>query len=657
MSESPAPLPASLSSPFQVLDAVPGGCCVIGPGGTIRFWNRTLEAWTRRRAADLLGTSLFDAFPHLGLPRFRNRILDALATGAPTIFSSALNPQFFPCLRPGGRPRIQQTTLNRLLLEEGPLVLIMVNDVTDQFERGEKYRAARAQALVEARVRGEGEEKHRLIAGLTSSAILVGDAQARILDCNDSAARIFQYTQPEFLQLSLPDLFPYKHSETIRRILAEDLDTGDHGLEIEGKRKNGTSFPAEITTRFFDAGRERHFVAYVHDTTDRRRAEEAMSYARRHESLGSLAGGIAHDFNNLFCGVLGNLDLAWKQVPEGASALASYLARIQSEILRASDLSQKMLAFSGKGRFSMGQVDLNRLLEELRPRLTADLPKQAVLSFRCIEGLPRIEGDPVQLQQVIQYLVINAGEALGEDAGTIELSTSIQDLDAETIQHAFPGQRLKPGLHVTLEVADTGCGISPENLPRIFDPFFSTKFVGRGLSLAVALGILRGHEAGCAITSAPGAGTRFKLFFPTVPGTSPLPVQELPQAPLPGRSILFVDDEPTLREAACEMLELSGYRVILARDGLEALACYEAHAAEIGLIIMDLTMPRMDGRAAFQAILARNPDAKVVLSSGYTEHDAIQQFLGQHLAGFLPKPYRMSQLEELARRFVRPDHG
>ena len=642
---------------FQILDFVPSGCCVIGSGGTIRFWNMTLEVWTQRTSLELTGQNLFESFPQLAQPRFKDRILGVLETGAPTLFSSALNPQFFPCTRSGGHPRIQQTALNRLPVgDEGSLVLITVSDVTDQFERGEKYRAARAQVLEEARVRGESEERHRLVVSLISSAVFIGNTGERILDCNASASRIFQYSADEILQLALQDLFPYKHAETIRRIRGEDLDTGDQGLELEGKRRNGTTFPAEFTAKLFTAGGERRFVAYVHDITDRRRAEEALSYARKQESLGSLAGGIAHDFNNLFCGVLGNLDLSRNLTPPD-SPISAHLDRIREEILRASELSQKMLAFSGKGRFAMGQIDLNRLLEELKPQIALDLTKRATLGFRLAESLPRIEGDPVQIQQVVKYLVTNASESLGDGEGIIDITTGNQDLEAEMIRQSFPGQLLMPGPHVTLEVTDTGCGIRPENLPRIFDPFYSTKFAGRGLSLAVAQGILRGHKAGFTLTSSVGVGTRFKLFFPIVPTAYPAPVAALREEPIPQGSILFVDDEPVLREAVGEMLEMLGYDVIFAKDGLEAVERYKERQAEIGLVVMDLTMPRMDGKAALQAIQAINPNAKVILSSGYSEHDAIQQFQNGGLAGFLPKPYRLAQLETRAGQFVRPKQG
>lgn len=643
-----------IPNPFQILDFVPNGCCIIGAQGTIHHWNRVLESWTHRSAEELIGVNLFDAFPELAEPRFKDRILGALENGAPTIFSSSLNPQFFPCHRTDGRPRIQQTTLNRLPASElGTRVLITVSDVTDQFERGEKYRAARAQAMEEIKVRGENEEQYRLIIGLTSSAILMGNVHQRILDCNASAGRIFLYSKEEILRCTLPDFFPYKHAELLRRILAEDVDTGDQGLEIEGRRKNGTFFPAEITAKFFTARGERRFVAYIHDISDRRRAEEALNYARKQESLGSLAGGIAHDFNNLFCGILANLDLARNLVlPD--SPISGHLERIHNEIIRASDLSGKMLAFSGKGRLTLSPIDLNRLLDELEPQLVLDLTTQATLSFRFTEGLPKIEGDPLQLQQVVQYLVSNASEALGDGEGTIDITTAIQDLSMEDIRQSFPGQVLMPGLHVTLEVADTGCGISPENLSRIFDPFYSTKFTGRGLSLAVAQGILRGHKAGVTISSTPGTGTRFKLFLPIMPNAFPVSVESMEIAPMRRGSILFVDDEPILREAASQMLSMIGYTVITAEDGLDAVSHYKAHRNEIALVIMDLTMPRLDGKAAMQAIMALNPNAMVILSSGYSEHDAIQQFQGESIAGFLPKPYRLAQLEGLVERFLKP---
>jgi len=203
---------------------------------------------------------------------------------------------------------------------------------------------------------------------------------------------------------------------------------------------------------------------------------------------------------------------------------------------------------------------------------------------------------------------------------------------------------------------DNGCGISPEHLTRIFDPFFSTKFAGRGLSLPVTLGILRAHRAGIRVTSAPGMGSTFELFFPVTAAQAPAETEALAPEPTPPRArrVLLVDDEPLLLETTSELLEILGYEVVTARNGKEAVAYCRENGAGIGLIIMDLTMPEMDGRQATLAIKAMDPEARILLSSGYSEHDVTQAFRGLDLVGFLPKPYRLAQLEAALERALGP---
>lgn len=644
-------------SPFRILDFVPSGCCIIGEAGEILFWNQTLEAWTQCAASTMLGRNLFEQFPLLAQPRFRDRILGVLETGAPTVFSPALNPQFFPCIRSGGRPRVQQTVLNRLPPgEQGRLLLITVSDITDQFERGEKYRSARAQVVEEARVRGESEERLRRVLENMPVAVYALDANRRLVFWNREAERLSGYTakealEPGFFKALFPD--PAWRKAVLQRLAREG--SGFRNWECEFKRKDGpirTIALSSIARTLPIPGWPGGWGVGM-DITERTRAEEALRYAQKQESLGALAGGIAHDFNNIFAGVLGNLELVLDRLGETHGATPP-LRRIRSEILRASELSRKMLAFSGQGSFTLDRIDLNRLLEDSEPQLARGLSPKAVLRCRFTEGLPPIAGDPVQIRQVLHYLVTNAAEALGSGAGSIELVTGIEALEAETIQRLFPGQALLPGLYGTIEVADTGCGISPENLPRIFDPFFSTKFAGRGLSLAVTQGILRGHKAGCAISSTLGRGTHFKLVFPSA---DPAPAEPSADRSVPGLSegtILLADDEPVLREAVAEMLENAGYAVTPVQDGLEALEYFKAHRDEIGLVLMDLTMPRMDGKTAFLAIREIDPGAQVLLFSGFSEHDAALQFQGPGPAGFLLKPFRRAQLEEMVGRFVKP---
>lgn len=638
---------------FQILDFVSNGCCVIDRDCRILFWNKSLQLWTGQSLEDLKEKDLFEAFPNLAQPRFQSRIRSVLETGAPTFFSSALHPEFFPSPKARSRAMIQQTALTRLPVgQEGPRVLITVSDVTDQHERGEKYRAARAQALEESRIRGEQEAQFRLVIGLSSAAILICDAEGHVQSCNPASQRIFNTSEKELIGLELPKLFLPSHRSLLQDLLRQGMPTGEAGYELDGLRSGGTHFPAEVTIRFLEAGGERQCVAYIYDQTNRKRAEEALRYAQKQESLGALAGGIAHDFNNLFGGVLGILDLVESKLP-AEDPVGPSLDRIRSEILRATDLSKKMLAFSGKGRFSLSTLSLNQLIEESWAELSQSVPRQIRLRSRLGEGLPNVEVDPFQIRLLVKYLVENSVEAISGE-GTIDIFTGVQDLDQETIRHACPGQPLLPGKHVTLEVVDSGCGISAENLPRIFDPFFTTKFAGRGLSLAVGQGILRGHRAGFALSSAVGIGTRFKAFFPAAQvqrETSPR--QALSSQAREGR-ILVVDDESVLRETVRELLEAMGHQVDAVADGLEAVEAYQRHPGEYALVIMDLTMPRMDGLEAFHRIRHLDAGAHIILSSGFSEHDAILRFQDMGISGFLPKPYRLAQLENAIAPFVKP---
>jgi CheY-like chemotaxis protein len=243
-------------------------------------------------------------------------------------------------------------------------------------------------------------------------------------------------------------------------------------------------------------------------------------------------------------------------------------------------------------------------------------------------------------------LVTNASDAIGTREGTIRLATSAGELDRPYLDQLYHGQGLAPGTYVSREVSDTGCGMGPEVQARIFEPFFTTKVTGRGLGLSATLGILKGHRAGIKIYSEPGRGTTFRLLFPAC---SPCAREEVVQEETrPARrqgTVLLVDDEQMIREAAGAALESLGLTVLTAVDGADAVEVFTAQKETIDLVLMDLTMPRMDGREAFQRLRRIQPDLPVILSSGYNEQESIQPFLGRGLAGFLQKPYTLLALE------------
>ncbi len=376
-----------------------------------------------------------------------------------------------------------------------------------------------------------------------------------------------------------------------------------------------------------------------------KRVEAHLRQAQKLESLGILAGGIAHDFNNLLTAILGNLGLAQHKLSPGDSA-APFLANIEKTVLKASELTKQMLAYSGRGQYQVAPQDLNRLVQEMALLLQVSISKKITLNFRLASGLPVIEGDVAQLQQVVMNLVTNASDAIGDAEGAITISTWAMNLDGAYIASTFPTQNLSPGAYVVLEVSDTGCGMSQETLARIFDPFFTTKATGHGLGLSAMLGILRGHGGGLKVYTEEGRGSSFKLFFPAHP--EGVPAVRVTEADGPSHfegRVLMVDDEPVILESTATILAGLGFSVVTAVDGQEALEKFEADQDGFDLVLMDFTMPRLNGHEAFERMRALRPDVPVILCSGYSEQDIIHEFREQDLTGFLLKPYLVSDLK------------
>jgi nitrogen-specific signal transduction histidine kinase len=389
------------------------------------------------------------------------------------------------------------------------------------------------------------------------------------------------------------------------------------------------------------------------DVTERRQAEEALRQSQKLESLGLLAGGIAHDFNNLLTAVLGNLNLAQLHLPENAPA-QPFLAKMEAAVLRATELTKQMLAYSGRGHFLVQPQDLNETVRDVTHLLEVSISKNIRLEFDLKPGLPAIQADAAQIQQVVMNLVTNASDAIGSREGIIHLSTSLAHLNERELRPYRHGEALEPGRYVILEVADTGMGMSPDVLARIFDPFFTTKASGRGLGLSAMLGILRGHKAGLMIRSATDRGSTFRLCFPATeePLTaSPPALEATTPHPLQGR-VLLVDDEEIVLQSIGSALQLLGLEVLTAGDGLEALERFREARPRLDLVLMDLTMPRMDGREAFQAMQDLDPAVPVILSSGFTEQDSLRTLSGRGPAGFIQKPYQIKELRELLQRVL-----
>ena len=419
----------------------------------------------------------------------------------------------------------------------------------------------------------------------------------------------------------------------------------------------------------FKAGKPVRMVGAIRDITSLREAQtkrvdlearllaernnallaSRLQHAQRMESLGLLAGGIAHDFNNLLVGVLGYADLALNELgPTSPARPLIEEARKSGE--RAADLCNQMLAYSGRGKFLVENIDLNDIVEDIRQLLEMVISKKVALQHKCSSGIPSISADETQIRQVIMNLVINASEAIGDESGVIAIATGAMECDRAYLDLAYvPAADAKEGNYIYVEVSDTGCGLDAAALDRIFDPFFTTKMTGRGLGLAAVLGIIRSHGGAIKVCSEPGAGTTIKVLFPAIDEPAPnRPTRTGSHEKWRGDgTILLVDDDETVLKIARIMLEEAGFRVRTAANGLEGLEVFAAHTEEITCVVLDLMMPQMDGSEAFREMRRLRPNVRVVLSSGYSDYDVTARFAGQGLAGFLKKPYRSSQLLEV----------
>ncbi len=378
---------------------------------------------------------------------------------------------------------------------------------------------------------------------------------------------------------------------------------------------------------------------------EREQIDRKMQETQKLESLGVLAGGIAHDFNNLLTAILGNASIAQIELPPG-STVQDCLENINEASLRAADLCKQMLAYSGRGRFVVQKLDLGELVEQTAQMLQISISKKAVLRYRLEKGLPSVEVDATQMRQVIMNLVINASEAIGDASGVISISTGLTRVDRHYLHGTLMDPDLLEGDYVFLEVSDSGCGMSAETQARIFDPFFTTKFTGRGLGLAAVLGIVRGHKGAMKVYSEVGRGTTFKLLFPAAAGASE-PVAARPAASVGWQAkgmVLVVDDEETMRSTISRMMRIIGLEPVLACDGRDAIEIFGMMPDKFVLVLLDLTMPHMDGEQTFTELRRLRPDVRVVLMSGFNAQEALLRFPGKGLASFLQKPFTIVSL-------------
>jgi PAS domain S-box-containing protein len=487
------------------------------------------------------------------------------------------------------------------------------------------------------------EERVRHILESIGDGFVSIDTDWKITYCNAEGAKLLRLPAAEMQSKSFWNQFPEATDpETETRFRRAMEDHQPTNFESFLKSRNAYWEQSVYPAR-------EGLSVYFRDVTERRRFEERARHTQKLESLGVLAGGIAHDFNNLLTAILGSSSLIQEELPQN-SPVRPFVDNVIHASERASQLTRQMLAYSGRGRFVVEPLDLAVQVREITVLLETSITSQVELALDLNSAGILIDADGGQIQQLVMNLVLNGAEAIGPAAGRVVVSTSVHEISSSIMPDNLGGDHVEPGTYILLQVEDTGCGMDEATLARIFDPFFTTKFTGRGLGLAAVLGIVRGHRGAIKVTSTPGVGTCFKVFFPVAAGQL-LPKPKTKIVDLQGTAtILVVDDEPVVQKLARSSLERYGYRVMVASNGKEALeilasSLYRSKRREISLVLLDMTMPVMSGEEALLKIKVLHPDVKVIASSGYNEIEAMRRF-GAGITAFLQKPYRASQLVE-----------
>ncbi len=496
------------------------------------------------------------------------------------------------------------------------------------------------------------ERQSNTIWESSGDGLVVVGMDGRILFTNPASEHLFQCSNEQLV--GSPFEHQLIHGET-KEILIHHPDTQAKPVEMRVIPIEWEDAPAYLTS--------------LRDLSERRKAEEdrerhemERQYAQKQESLGVLAGGIAHDFNNLLMSVVARAGLALRLLSPD-SPIREHLQIIEKSGLRGGELANQMLTFAGQTQLDFQTVNFQQFLKDSKSFLRSTVSKRITLTFHLSPNVPPIRGDRSQLRQMLMNTVTNAAEAIGDQKGVIHISTSAADISTENFRHYHIMGDLPSGPCVLLKIQDSGNGMKPELIPKIFDPFFSTKFPGRGLGLAALLGIVRGHGATIAVQSNPGQGTEFIFLFPTThtPSSPSIPSLTLPLEPASRTihsKVLVVDDEEEVRTACSLILKEIGFDALVAQDGQAGEQIFERYREEIALVFLDLTMPHVDGGKLAEKIREKDRKVPILVSSGYPEEEAMKHFSQSGINAFIQKPFQVeiliAKIQELTSQKTQP---
>jgi len=617
----------------EMIELSPNPKLVLDRQFRIRFINRVTAQYANIDRDALIGRNVWECYPHLRDSVFHQAYQRVLDTGEPARFER---------YEPDGD---RWQSVYAFPCDDG--VIAVLEDVTEQRRTVNRLR--------------ENEETLRLAQEAANIGSFFRDLRTGATQWSDQLIRINGFDPDTFdrarvgvdpsLDLVLPEDMP-----AVRQAWADVVSIGVTRIQrMRIRRADGALRYLQasmILVRDAD-GTPTKVVGTVLDLTEqveaeaeRQRIDAQMQQAQKLESLGVLAGGIAHDFNNLLVGILGNASLAMLEQGAPPTVLES-LAEIERAAQRAAELTRQLLAYAGKGRYVIERADVSHTIENMGALLRSAVSRATALDMDLARGLPVIDADLGQFRQVVMTLVTNGSDALGASPGTVRITTGTQQLTEEFLSTCAPGTVAEPGPFVFVQVSDTGSGMDARTRQRMFEPFFSTKFTGRGLGLAATMGIMRSHRGAIRVVSELGTGTTVTLYFPVAEHAAGT------KGDTPWRSsgmVLLVDDEASVRTVASSLLRKRGFTVVEARDGADGLSRFREHPEQWRLVLLDLSMPVLNGEQTLRAMRELRADVRVLMMSGYDQQD-VRQGVGDGV-DFVQKPFSAGELGEAVRRVL-----
>ncbi len=627
-----------------VMDNLPIGVAVVSAGSSVDFsyMNDNFPAMYRTtREALSVPDNFWNAVYEDPIMRekMRTRVLEDLASGDP----ARAHWEDVPISRKG-----ETTTVISACNTSVPGTPLMISSVWDVTERKQTEDGLTNQkALFEA------------IFNCIPDAVVYTNVDREVLGINSVFTLIFGFPVEDLVGKKTAFFYESQEEYEGQGEIRFNLTAAERALpyEVNYRRKDGSIFPGETlgTAIKTASGEVIGYIGIIRDITERKQAEkekqtleQQFQQTQKLESLGVLAGGIAHDFNNIlaiivgYCGVT-KIDFksAEKNIPE-----------IEKAAERAAALCRQMLAYAGKATLSESQVNVRTLVDEMASMLKTTIPHNVVIKPDLSSDILFIMGDASQLRQVVMNLIINAAEAIGDAEGEIDVKLAKAEIKAERPEKDYLGMIIPPGRYICFEVKDNGCGMDEDTRRKIFEPFYTTKFTGRGLGLSAVLGIIKAHNGAWQMESRLGHGTTFRVYLPVQPGISETeeaqPITASAEWQGSG-TILLAEDEEQVKSIAIILLQELGFTVIDAANGKEALELYQQNAADITLVVTDMGMPVMNGYELFHKLKQLNPQLPIIVTSGFGEGDIYLKIPPEEIAGLINKPYRFEHLREVLR--------